>query len=304
MYHKVMNQGLITTTQETAKAVDQQLSALQQLLGSGVFLRIAKIAGAVAVFLLMLLAAKIVSSLVRQKIQENSVLKEENSSQQIATLVGDIVYYSLFIFAVFVAFQIVGFDVALILWGVSFWVGLAFKEVLGNMIAWVMILTTKEIKLGDMIEVLWDKNYFWRIEEITIRYTMIRTLDLRQVIIPNLTLINTPMKTFSSENLVKLKTEIGVHYNSDIDVTTNTIIQAVNSCTFVQEHTNTKALLTQRGESRLIFTVMFYVQPSTQVADYNYLISEVNARINQSLKEKNIKIAYPHMTLVLDNESL
>ncbi|HCB51916.1 TPA: hypothetical protein DEP21_05130 [Patescibacteria group bacterium] len=55
-----------------------------------------------------------------------------------------------------------------------------------------------------MIEINADQLYFGRIEEITIRYTVIRTLDLRQVIIPNMTLISTPIKTFSSEDLVKL----------------------------------------------------------------------------------------------------
>ena len=82
------------------------------------------------------------------------------------------------------------------------------KEILGNMIAGIMILYTKEFKLGDIIEVQADETYFGRIEEITIRYTIIRTLDLRQVVIPNLKLISVPIKTFSAEQLVKLGTTV------------------------------------------------------------------------------------------------
>ncbi|MEY3197947.1 MAG: hypothetical protein RL023_794, partial [Candidatus Parcubacteria bacterium] len=47
-------------------------------------------------------------------------------------------------------------------------------------------------------------NYFGRIEEITIRYSVIRTLDLRRVIIPNLDLITRPVKTYDSEDMVRL----------------------------------------------------------------------------------------------------
>jgi len=72
------------------------------------------------------------------------------------------------------------------------------------MIAGMMMLYTKEFKLGDIVEVYADQTYFGRIEEITIRYTIIRTLDLRQVVLPNMTLITVPIKTFSSEDLVKL----------------------------------------------------------------------------------------------------
>jgi small-conductance mechanosensitive channel len=76
------------------------------------------------------------------------------------------------------------------------------------MFAGMMILYTKEFKMGDVIEVQSDQIYFGRIEEITIRYTVIRTLDLRQVVIPNMTMISKPIKTFSSENIVKLNTTV------------------------------------------------------------------------------------------------
>jgi small conductance mechanosensitive channel len=78
------------------------------------------------------------------------------------------------------------------------------------MIAGIMILYTKEFKLGDIIEVQADQVYLGRIEEITIRYTIIRTLDLRQVVLPNMTLITVPIKTFSAEPIIKLNAVFGV----------------------------------------------------------------------------------------------
>ncbi len=84
-------------------------------------------------------------------------------------------------------------------------------------------------------------GYFGRIEEISIRYTVIRTLDLRQVVIPNITLITVPVKTFSSEELVRLDTLIGIHYKSDVALAIKLIVEAINTCDFVKEKENTKA---------------------------------------------------------------
>ena len=72
---------------------------------------------------------------------------DDKTLSQVSGLVYDITFYVLLIISLFVGFQIAGFDVGVILGGVSFGVGFAFREVLGNMIAGIMILTTKEFKL-------------------------------------------------------------------------------------------------------------------------------------------------------------
>jgi small conductance mechanosensitive channel len=112
------------------------------------------------------------------------------------------------------------------------------------MFAGMMILYTKEFKMGDVIEVQSDQTYFGRIEEITIRYTVIRTLDLRQVVIPNMTMISKPIKTFSSENIVKLNTTVGIHYKSDVSKAIMVIKDAINSFNFVQNKDNTVVFVT------------------------------------------------------------
>ncbi len=80
------------------------------------------------------------------------------------------------------------------------------------MIAGLLVLTTKEYKIGDLIEFqdANNNNYFGRIEEITIRYSVIRTLDLRRVVIPNLDLITRPVKTFDSEETIRGDVMIGL----------------------------------------------------------------------------------------------
>jgi len=255
-----------------------------------------KVVWAILAFLAMMVLAGIVARLVRKAIVKHSSDNDENA-QKVGNLIRDIVYYIMIWFAVFVAFEVLWFDLWLLLWWVSFGIWLAFKQILGNMIAGIMILYTKEIKLGDVIEVKADQDYFGRVEEITIRYTIVRTLDLRQVVIPNLTLISVPIKTFSSEQLVRLNTVIWVHYDSDIEKAVQVIIQAINTLPFVLEKNNTSVFVKDFWESSVDLKCLFFFDPNSGLV-WDYAVWQVNKAIHLALGANNILIPYPHTTIL------
>ena len=214
----------------------------------------------------------------------------------------DITFYLLMVFSFFIGFEMMGFNVGLILGGVSFGVGLACKEILGNMIAGIMMLYTKEFKLGDIVEINADQVYFGRIEEISIRYTIIRTMDLRQVIIPNMTLISCPIKTFSSEVIIKISTIFWVDYTSDTDKVIQVIKECVNTFPFVKEPESTKVFLFNFGDSAMEFKALFSFDPNCGILQ-EVAIGEINEKMNTAFAENNIQVPFTTMTLTIDPES-
>lgn len=52
---------------------------------------------------------------------------------------------------------------------------------------------------------------------------------------PNITLISTPIKTYSAEEIVKLKAKINIHYDSDVEFACKVIKEAINSLSFIKE---------------------------------------------------------------------
>ncbi|HMT26845.1 MAG TPA: mechanosensitive ion channel, partial [Candidatus Absconditabacterales bacterium] len=249
---------------------------------------------------ILIMISKAIASIIRKKVIESSILENKKSSDKIGDLISDVVFYSLVIFCIFIGFELLGFDVSLLLGGISFGIGLAFKEILGNMIAGIMILSTKEIKLGDIIEVQTDGGVFGRIEEITIRYTTIRTLDLRQVIIPNTTLITVPIKTYSAEETVKVKTKIRIHYDSDLKKAEKAIVDGLNSLEFTVDKDKTKAVLTEYGDSEIIMTGIFFFNPNAGLL-LEYAVGEANHRVRDYLEQNGIVIPYPHVTVTVDH---
>lgn len=288
-----MNQTLEKTTEAAP-------SAINMLMDNVVVIYILKIIGAILVIIFLLMISKIVANIISKRIVQNST-EGNKHIDKIWKLIHDIVFYILVIFSFFIGFEIVWFNVGLIIGWISFWVWLAFKEILGNMIAGMMMLYTKEFKLGDIVEIYADQTYFGRIEEITIRYTIIRTLDLRQVVVPNMTLITVPIKTFSAEDLVKLNTVFEVHYNSDIPKVLKVVTDVINSFSFVKEKENTKVFVSEFGYSNIVIKSFFYFDPKCGIVP-DVALGEINGKINEAFKENNIEISYDMVTLTFEDK--
>ncbi len=278
-----------------------QPTAIQSFLDSTIVSYGLKILWAIAVILLLLMISKFIANIVRKNIVKNADPSNKHIDK-IWKLIHDITFYILVIFSFFIGFEMMGFNVGLIVWGISFWVGLAFKEILGNMIAGIMILYTKEFKLGDIIEVQADQAYFGRIEEITIRYTIIRTLDLRQVVLPNMTLITVPIKTFSAEPLVKLIGLFGVSYDSDTANVIEIVKTNINSFDFVKEKNTTKVFVSNFADSYIEIKAFFSFDPNCGLLP-EFAIGDVNQRVAKAFDDNNINIPFNMLTVNFDKTS-
>jgi len=144
------------------------------------------------------------------------------------------------------------------------------------------------------------KDYFGRIEEITIRYTVIRTFDLRKVIIPNLTLVTKPVRTYDSEDLVRLETNFTVHYWTHLQDVQKLIIECVNKLWIVKEKQSTRVNIQKFWRNWVELQIFFYFDPASGVI-IPTAMSEVHTAIMDMFKDNGIVIPYPHRTLTVDH---
>lgn len=152
-----------------------------------------------------------------------------------------------------------------------------------------------------MVEIIADQDYFGRVEEITIRYTIIRTLDLKQVLIPNLTLISTPIKTYSAEKVIRLMFDMWVDYYADLDTTMKVIKDSINSLDFVKEKDNTKVYITDFGDSNLSLKCICFFDPNCGILQ-DYVVGYIREAIYAAYLKNGIDMAYPHITLTFDED--
>ena len=260
-----------------------------------------KIWAGILVFILLVVISRIITKIIKRNIRKHLEETNPTGAAKIAKLLGSILFRVLMLFALFISFEIMWVNIGLLVSWVSLWVWLAFKEVLWNMFAGIMILYTKEFKMWDIIEIQTWEWYFWRIEEITIRYTVIRTLDLRQVIIPNMTMISEPIKTFSSEDLVKLNTVVWISYNSDLTKAIEVLKDTINTFDFVKSKENTTAYVLNFGESTIDIKCLFCFDPNSGII-WEVAVWQINERIPKAFKENWIHFSYPHVTVNFENK--
>ncbi len=256
---------------------------------------------AIVVVILLWILSKFFSSFVRKRIRANSIWDDEYT-RKVSGLIGEVIFYTLMIFSVLIGFMIIQVDFGWILWWISFGIWFAFKDILGNLLAGILVLTNKEYRLWDIIEVdfEWSKTYFGRIEEITIRYTVIRTFDLRKVIVPNLSMVMNPVRTYDGEELVRLETSLTIHYETKVERWLEQIKLAVNWLDFVKEKESTKVMLKAMGDHGLEIRIFFYIDP-TEGKLIPVAQSEVNDAIYAVFIKEGIVIPYPHSTITVDH---
>jgi small-conductance mechanosensitive channel len=120
--------------------------------------------------------------------------------------------------AILVALPLVGIDVtALSVFGGALGVGLGFglQKIASNYVSGYIILLDRSVRIGDLVTV---DNRHGVVKEIASRYTVIRSLDGTESIIPNETLITQAVTNHSyTDRKVVVKVKVSVGYGSDMD---------------------------------------------------------------------------------------
>jgi len=94
-------------------------------------------------------------------------------------------YFSYFV-GLILTLNIIGVDghqIALVGSALGIGIGIGLQRIAANFISGIIMLTEKNIKIGDIVEI--DGKFFARIKDLGIRSTIVETQDGKSIIIPN-----------------------------------------------------------------------------------------------------------------------
>lgn len=109
---------------------------------------------------------------------------------QVRTLVANVLTAAIYVLAVMSALVAAGLNISVLLtFGglASLAIGLAFQDVLRNILAGIFLLVEQPFKIGDSIKV---GAHSGTVQTIQLRTTALKTVDARIVVLPNLTCFN------------------------------------------------------------------------------------------------------------------
>ena len=104
-------------------------------------------------------------------------------------------------------------------------IGFAFRDILQNFLAGILILLTEPFQIDDQIVF---KNFEGTVEQIQTRATTIRTYDGRRIVIPNSELFTNSVIVNTAFDHRRLEYDIGIGYGDDIDTARQFIVEAMN----------------------------------------------------------------------------
>ncbi len=149
----------------------------------------ARILLAAAVLAVCLAIGRLLRPLVRARLRRRG---RPSYTRVFTALFGAVVAVVGFLVAMTAAFPSVQVaDVLASLGIVSVAVGFAFKDVLENLLAGVLLLLRDPFQSGDQVSVAGHEGV---VEGVTVRETLLRTFDGRRVLIPNATVYTNPIE--------------------------------------------------------------------------------------------------------------
>ncbi|WP_040662429.1 mechanosensitive ion channel family protein [Nitrococcus mobilis] len=175
---------------------------------------------------------------------------------------------------------------------VSIAVGFAFKDIFENFFAGILLLWRFPFENGDFIEC---EGISGKVENISVRQTLIRQTSGELVIAPNSFLFLNPTKVLTDLPQRRITIIAGIAYGENVTDAVRVIEHAVDGCSTVHKDRPIEIFPQAFGASSIDIEVTWWADPTP--VDIRRSRGEVIAAIKQALDEAGIEIPFPYRTL-------
>jgi potassium efflux system protein len=248
-------------------------------------------------FLATLLAATVVAVRVAPGMLESALsgLQVERSVRYASGMVAQ---YVLMITGALLAFGQLHISWSKVQWlvaGLSVGVGFGLQEIVANFIAGIVILFERPVRLGDTVTV---GETTGTVTAIHVRATTIQDLDRKTLIVPNKELITSRVTNWDlSDRMLRTQIQVGVAHGSDPSKVAELLLRAARECPMALATPQPQAILSEFGDSALVFRLYVVVASRETVLDARHWI---HTAIIQIFEEEGITMAFPQLDVRLD----
>ncbi len=168
----------------------------------------------------------------------------------------------------------------------AFAVGMALQGSLANFAGGVLLLVFKPFKAGDMVEA---QGYKGKVVAVQIFQTILRTVDNKQVVIPNGDLSNGSIVNYSATGTRRVDMVFGIGYDDDLKKAKGILEKLVGEDERVLKDKDVKIVLGNLGDS----AVEVYCRVWVKTSDYVAVKFDMNERVKEAFDEAGISFPYP-----------
>ena len=187
-------------------------------------------------------------------------------------------------------------SIAVIFTALSVGIGFGLQYIAADIASGFILLFERPIRIGDRITIGDDEG---DVESINLRTTVISTNDRIAIIVPNSKLVSQRVVNWSyGDPRARISIPIGVADDSDIQLVTDTLIEAARDVPNVLEDPKPRVQFLKFGDYSLDFRLLVWTNhPRRHVQ----IRSDINYRLARLFRERSIKIPYPTQEFLLRN---
>jgi len=250
--------------------------------------------GSILIFFIFLTGFLILGSITRRVLQ-NKFLKRFDIDHGLRFTLSRVAQYIIVIVGVLVSFQFLEINLtslAVVFGLLSVGIGFGLQNITANFISGLIIMFERPISVGDRV-LVGDKE--GDVTEISIRSTMIRTLNNISIIVPNTEFVENDVVNFShGDPTFRLDINVGVSYSSDLDTVLKALNEVADEHPKVMEIPKYRVHLTNFGDSAWDMQLQVWIP---NVKERYILRNEINQSIVRKFREHKIEIPFPQRDL-------
>ncbi|MEG3694173.1 small-conductance mechanosensitive channel MscS [Vibrio coralliirubri] len=221
----------------------------------------------------------------------SKVLQKKKMDRAVVEFIHGLVRYLLFVIVLIAALGRLGVQTAsvvAVIGAAGLAVGLALQGSLSNFAAGVLIVAFRPFKSGDYVEI---GGVAGSVDSIQIFQTVLTTPDNKMVVVPNGSVIGSPITNYSRHATRRIDLMIGVSYSADLQKTKALLTKICESDERVLKEPGVQVGVHTLADS----SVNFVVRPWVSTADYWNVYFDLMQAIKEGLDNEGIEIPFPQM---------
>ena len=167
-------------------------------------------------------------------------------------------------------------------------IGFAFKDILQNWLAGLLILLRQPFQIGDEITV---NGITGRVERIETRATLIMRYDGQRVVIPNSEIYTKSIRVITSKDYIRSQYDIGVGYDQDYEKAIKILEETLAKIDSINKEKPIDVLPWDQADSWLNIRLRWWTESDRSTVIHTF--SEVILSTQQAMNEGGIDLPFP-----------
>lgn len=253
---------------------------------SGTPVTLASFAAFVGAFIAFLFVARLAGSAASHRL-----LKRVDVDEGTRYAVGRGVQYLIVVIGFLVSFQFLGIDlgsIAILLGALGVGIGLGLQNLTSNFVSGIILLFERPIRVGDRVTV---GDIEGDVIAVNMRATTVRSVRNVALIVPNSELVASTVINWSAGDArLGIAMDVGVAYDSDIDVVTGTLLEVARGHPLVLDLPEPVVRFLSFGDSSWNMRLFCWIGDAK---DHFLVTSELHMATVRAFRAAGVEIPYP-----------